>query len=216
MESFAKDFISILHFLLPGFVAAWIFYGFTSYPKPSQFERVVQALIFTLIIQAFVGVVEGLAKWIGQYWSAGTWDKSTEVVLSSVIAAAVGIGFSWLANNDRAHKWFRRKGITRETSFPSEWFGTFLKEVTFVVLHFKDERRLYGWPIEWPSEPTKGHFVIADPSWVGESGEEIRIAGVKNILVDVNDVKWVEFLEKTWEEENVEERIKSAATETAG
>lgn len=216
MENFAKDFISLLQYLLPGFVTAWIFYGFTSYPKPSQFERVVQALIFTLIIQAFVGIVERVAKWVGQYWSAGSWDTTTEVVWSPVMAVAVGVVFSWLANNDKAHKWFRGKGITRETSFPSEWFGTFLKEVTFVVLHFKDERRLYGWPIEWPSEPTKGHFLIADPSWVGESGEELRIARVKNILVDVNDVKWVEFLENTWEEENVEERIESAATETAG
>ncbi len=216
MESFAKDLVSVLQYLLPGFVAAWIFYGLTSYPKPSQFERVVQALIFTLIIQAFVGLVERIAKWAGQYWSAGTWDTTTEVTWSSLVAVVIGIGFSWLANTDKAHKWFRGKGITRETSFPSEWFGTFLKEVTFVVLHFKDERRLYGWPIEWPSEPTKGHFLIADPSWIGESGEEIRIAGVKNILVDVNDVKWVEFLEKTWEKENVEERVKSAATETAG
>jgi hypothetical protein len=216
MENFAKDFISLLQYLLPGFVTAWIFYGFTSYPKPSQFERVVQALIFTLIIQSFVGIVERVAKWAGQYWSAGSWDTTTEVIWSPVMAVAVGVVFSWLANNDKAHKWFRGKGITRETSFPSEWFGTFLKEVTFVVLHFKDERRLYGWPIEWPSEPSKGHFLIADPSWVGESGEEIRIARVKNILVDVNDVKWVEFLENTWEEENVEERIKSAATETAG
>jgi len=48
MDSFAKDFVTLLQYLLPGFVAAWVFYSFTSFPKPSQFERVVQALIFTI------------------------------------------------------------------------------------------------------------------------------------------------------------------------
>ncbi|HEB27585.1 MAG TPA: hypothetical protein ENI05_07385, partial [Porticoccus sp.] len=65
--------------------------------------------------------------------------------------------------------------------------------------HLHDERRLYGWPIEWPSEPTKGHFVIADPSWLLDDGSEARIVGVANILINVADVKWVEFIEKTWE-----------------
>lgn len=53
--------------------------------------------------------------------------------------------------------------------------------------------------MEWPPEPTQGHFIIADPSWQDENGEEMRIIGVKTILVNVNDVKWVEFLEQTWE-----------------
>jgi len=44
-----------------------------------------------------------------------------------------------------------------------------------------------------------GAFFIADPSWIGENGEEERITGVEGILVDVKDVKWVEFLENTWE-----------------
>ena len=50
MDTFAKDFVTLLQYLLPGFVAAWIIYSFTSYPKPSQFERVVQALIFTIFL----------------------------------------------------------------------------------------------------------------------------------------------------------------------
>ena len=211
MENFAKDFILLLQYLLPGFVAAWIFYGLTSYPKPSQFERVVQALIFTLFIQILVRAVESVSLYVGQYWSIAEWNESAMVVWSAIIAITIGIVFSSLANSDWLHKYFRGKGITRETSFPSEWFGAFLKDITFVVLHFEDERRLYGWPIEWPSEPTKGYFVIADPSWIGDSGEELRITGVKTILVNVDDVKWVEFLEKTWEIENGKKGIKSSS-----
>jgi hypothetical protein len=73
-----------------------------------------------------------------------------------------------------------------------------LKNVTYVVLHLKDERRLYGWPIEWPSVPDRGHFLLVQASWLKDT-EEIPIKGVKSILIDVNDVRWVEFMEKTWE-----------------
>lgn len=199
MGNFSSDLIAILEFLLPGFVAAWIFYSLTSFAKPSQFERVIQALIFTLFIQGFVSVLEYLCLEVGNYWQVGTWSSSSALVVSIIVAIAFGVFFSSFANNDKVHSYLRSKKLTRETSFPSEWFGTFLKNVTYVVLHLHDERRLYGWPIEWPSEPTKGHFVIADPSWLLDDGSEARIVGVANILINVADVKWVEFIEKTWE-----------------
>ncbi len=197
MGSFSSDLISILEFLLPGFVAAWLFYSLTSYAKPSQFERVIQALIFTLFVQAIVAVLEVSALSVGGFWSMGPWTESLSLFTSIVVATIFGVAFSYFANNDQIHKYLRSKGLTRETSFPSEWFGTFLKNVTFVVLHLKDERRLFGLPIEWPSEPVKGHFVIADPSWLLEDGSEQRVVGVSQILIDVVDVKWVEFLEMT-------------------
>lgn len=200
MGSFSSDLIAILEFLLPGFVAAWIFYSLTSFAKPSQFERVIQALIFTLFIQGLVSVLEYLCLQAGNYWRVGTWSSSSALVVSIIVAIAFGVIFSSFANNDKIHSYLRSKKLTRETSFPSEWFGTFLRNVTYVVLHLHDERRLYGWPIEWPSEPTKGHFVIADPSWLLDDGSEARIVGVASILINVADVKWVEFIEKTWEE----------------
>ena len=202
MDSLSKDLIELLTYLLPGFVSAWIFFNLTSFPKPSQFERVIQALIFTLFIQAIVNIVMYLYSKIPASFSFTEWKDSYSLVTSIFIAVLIGVIFSYYSNNDKFHKFLRKRNITRESSFPSEWFGAFIKDVTYVVLHFKDERRLYGWPIEWPSEPTKGHFVIADPSWQGDDGEELRITGVKNILVDVNDIKWVEFLDKTWENDN--------------
>ncbi|PPK77731.1 hypothetical protein B0F87_101109 [Methylobacter tundripaludum] len=205
MGNFAKDFVSILQYLLPGFVSAWVFYGLTSYPKPSQFERVVQAMIFTLFTQASINIVEFILKWIGSYWSVANWGESSSLIWSIIIALFFGFIFSYFANNDKLHKYLRGRNITHQTSYPSEWFGVFL-DSTFVVLHFNDERRLYGWPIEWPSEPSKGYFVIADPSWLLDNGKEQRITGVKNMLINVNDVKWIEFLEKTWES-NDEKRV---------
>lgn len=202
MEAFAQDLISLLQYLIPGLVAAWIFYSFTSYNKPSQFERVIQALIFTLIIQTATNGIIAATTTIGEHWSLGAWTNTKETSVSLVLAVIIGILAAYIVNSDKLHKFLRKHGITKETSYPSEWYGTFHKNITFIVLHLKDERRLYGWPVEWPSDPTKGHFLIADPSWQLDDGSESRVVGAAHLLLDVCDVKWVEFLDKTWEENN--------------
>lgn len=211
MDNFAKDIIEVLQFLLPGFLAAWVFYGFTSFPKPSQFERMIQALIFTLITQLFVFVVKSAVLKLGEIYKLGFWSSHSELLCSLVAAVLLGVTLSYFANNDKFHKVARYVGLTRETSYPSEWFGAFLNNVTYVVLHLEDERRLYGWPIEWPSEPDQGHFVLEQASWLDDS-KELPITGVNSIMINVKDVKWVEFMEKTWEEINEQKGIKSAAT----
>lgn len=201
MESLAKDFVILLQYLLPGFVAAWIFYSFTSFPKPSQFERVVQALIFTMFVQACVYIIKEILLFIGKTWSIFTWNSHSDILWSIISAIILGISFSYFANNDKIHKKLRNWNITKESSFPSEWFGTFLKNITYVVLHLEGERRLYGWVTEWPSEPEKGHFVISNPYWL--VGKKMKpITGVELIMIDAKEVKMVEFMEKTWEDTN--------------
>ncbi|HEV2111399.1 MAG TPA: DUF6338 family protein [Gammaproteobacteria bacterium] len=189
-----KDVIATLEYLLPGFLAAWVFYGLTSFPKPSEFERVVQALIFTLIVQAATLTLKLLLTWIGYHWSLGAWTPYTELVWTMVIAFAIGVLFSYCSNGDKFHGVLRKVRLTKVTSYPSEWTGVFSeKETSHVVIHMSDERRLFGWPKVWPSDPKKGHLLIEDPYWLDERGTPRRLKGVDSILVDVRDVKWVEF-----------------------
>lgn len=199
MENLTSDIITLFQFLLPGFIAAWMFYSLTSYPKPSQFERVVQALIFTIFIQAIVVLIEYGIVWTCAEYKLEGISKNAGVVGSVLAAIVLGVIFACFANNDYLHKLLRKLGITRETSYPSEWFGAFLNDITFVVLHLEDERRLYGWPLEWPSQQTTGHFVIAEPSWLNDDGSETEVTGVSKMVIRATDVKWVEFLEKSWE-----------------
>jgi fructose-specific phosphotransferase system IIC component len=103
MEGLSRETISFLQYLLPGFVAAWIFYGLTSYPKPSQFERVIQALIFTLFVKAFLYVLMDIFLHIGHYLSLGVWDDSSNLVWSLIIAIVLGLLFSYYTNNDKIH-----------------------------------------------------------------------------------------------------------------
>ena len=193
MESLSTSVVSLLQYLMPGFLAAWVFYGFTSHKKPSQFERVVQALIFTLFVQAAVFILQAVYLWIGQFFSFGSWTKHLDLLASIVCAILLGMIFAFFVNTDRVHKIIRRIGVSRGSSYSSEWFGIFTEKITFVVLHLKDGRRIYGWPKVWPSTP-KGHIALEKASWLDENNNQICLDTVDAILISAEDVKMVEFM----------------------
>ncbi len=186
------ELIALLRYLLPGFVAASIYYAFTSHVKPSAFERVVQALVFTIVVEA-IGSVAGA---FGCPWRDA-------VALQVAVAGTVGIAVSAMVNHDLVHRLSRKLGVTRETSHPSEWYSAFTElQDSHVVLHLVGERRLYGWPTEWPNSPDRGHFRISQAEWLhdDERAESNRTAdnGPSHtghaLLVQVQDVNMVEFV----------------------
>ncbi len=198
MSDIGKDTIQILQYLLPGFLSAWIFYGLTPFAKPSEFERVIQALIFTLIIQTIVFLESlWLVDWL-HFWTQERWATSAQVAAPALTALIVGLVFAAGANNDMFHAVARRLRVTKETSYPSQWYSALATNEAYVVLQLTDERRLYGWPTEWPSDPREGQFLLQDASWLAKDGEE-PLTGVASIMIDVKDVKWVEIMADKWE-----------------
>lgn len=193
----SQEAIAVLSFLLPGFVAAWIFHGLTPYLLPSPFERVVKALIFTVLIQGLVVPIREMAFLIGhRFNSTIPWGTDAQLVASVVTAIALGLGTARWANNDRLHRVLRRLGFTRQTSYASEWFWAFAENPTFVVLHLDGERRLYGWPEQWPSSPEAGHFAIAEAEWLTDDGR-IPLPQVEHVLIPGACVQMVEFVQPT-------------------
>ena len=131
MNWVADGVIDVLTFLLPGFVAAALFHSLRAHAKPGAFERVIQALIFTTAIKAITEPLAGSKNW--------------EPGLSFAIAVVLALMVAYVLNNDLMHKFFRSLGITRETSYPTEWYSSFSRhEKCYVVLHLKGQRRLYG------------------------------------------------------------------------
>ena len=188
----SSETVTVLTFLLPGFVAAAIFYSLTSHPKPSDLERVIQALIFTVIGQAIVTAIflSGISPLI----------KEWELVVAVLIAVLLALIAAYVSNNDTMHGILRRFGVTKETSYPSEWYSAFSRHTNcYVVLHLKGERRLYGWPQEWPSHSDQGHFRIAEGEWLIDD-ERRPATGVSAILIPASEVEMVEFLNIVREE----------------
>lgn len=199
MQWASSEVVVVLVFLLPGFFAASVFHSLTSHPKLSAFDRVVQALIFTLIAQALTSIISLCFPERTQNWLTD-W----QLVFSVGIAAIIGFIAAVVSNHDLVHKRLRALKITRETSHPSEWSSSFSRENCYVVLHLEGHRRLYGWPEEWPNESSQGHFRIAEAEWLvqDEDGQKRVVAeGVSAILIPADQVEMVEFMEKACSED---------------
>jgi len=192
-EWISNELIGLLKYLLPGLLAAWVFHGLTAHPRRQPFDRVVQALIFTLAVQATTILVR--RKLLFNRWAAGLGlaESDAAVLWSVLVAIALGLIFAALANHDAVHRLLRLVGITKRTSFPSEWFSSLSRERRYVVLTLKWERRLYGWPYEWPDNCERGHFVIMQPAWVRNDGSRMRLPLIEKILIPAKEVKWIEF-----------------------
>lgn len=199
MGEVSKDIFTLLTQLLPGFVTAWVIYGLTSHPKPAQFERLVQALIYSFLVGVLVVIEERALLFIGTYVKFGVWDKSSELLFSAVTAIALGLAIAYFSNNDKFYAFVRERGLTKRTAYPSEWYGSFTSLQRYVVLHLVDGRRISGYPIEWPSDPTSGHFRLVDSAWVNDDRTETSLEGDHSILLQAKHVELVEFLK------NVEE-----------
>lgn len=185
------ELVGVLTFLLPGFVGAAVFYALTSHPRPGEFDRVVQALVFTTIAQAMTWAVRWLAglRWPGYEWPAGL--ELLTAVVAAVFVALLAVYFS---NHDTIHGVLRRIGITRETSYPSEWYSAFAEYPgRYVMLYLKDQRCLYGWLEEWPGNPDQGHFRVSEAEWV-IAGRHIPATGIVATLIPASAVEMVEFL----------------------
>ncbi len=180
----SKDILALLTQLMPGFLTAWVVYGLTTYTKPSQFERIVQALIYSFMVSALVAVAEPLLLLAGQFVRLGTWDSSAELIASAVLALALGFLLSFFMKNDVFFRQARRLGLTSRTPFPSEWYGAFAaRPPRYVVLHLEGGRRITGYPIEWPTEPTSGHFKLTDAAWLDDLNNEIPLDTNDSILI---------------------------------
>ena len=207
MNWIAEDAINLLMFLAPGLVAVGIFRSLTSYPPPNLFDQVVQALIFTIVVHiACWGIIDKFET--GTDEGRVSWTAPYPPHITLPLAALFGIFLAATYGKDIFHKLLHPFGITRETSFPSEWYSAFRKHPKcYVVLYLSGERYVYGWPEEWPSQPDKGHFRLSEYSWLttDEVDDAVFFAYPKqaqleqppyreSILIPVSEVGIVEFM----------------------
>lgn len=193
MDDLVKEVIPLLQYLIPGFVSTWIFYTLTAFKRPDTFGQIVQALIFTFVIHGMVLGVGAVCVWVGKKgFSVGKWDAKAETCWAFSASLLLGLMACCLATNDRLHGWLRSRNVTKQSSCPSEWFSAFAQNDQFITLHLNDERRVLGWPVEWPPESSTGQFLMGSPYWLNEDGTKSPL-GAEFLLIDSAKVKWVEF-----------------------
>lgn len=190
-----KELINLFTYLLPGFIAVWIFYQLTPHRKPTGQAQIVQALIFTFVIQSVANALFTACLSFTDYRC-----PIIPEFLTLPFSIIIGIAAARLANHDIPHRWLRKCRITDQSASPSNWNHAFTNYYNrHVVLHLRDQRRLYGWMQEWPDFPDD-HFLMTRYAWLSEQGGPADAEKAnKNdslILVDAKDVALVEFVKK--------------------
>ena len=192
-------------YLLAGFVAAWVFYGLTPYRRPTPFERIVQALVYTAVVQLLAAMLTHMAGLVEQMTGAKYLETIASLFLFGsagifILAILIGVLFAWLVNRDYPHTWLRKIGITLQTARKCNWADAFDRDgYQFVILNLKDGRRLYGWPMAWPDTHADDHFLLANYKWVSGGKLDLNAAGDGSpanaaILVASEAVDTVELL----------------------
>ena len=199
MGLIAKDLPALVLLVLPGFISAGVYYTLTAHPKTSEFERIVQSLIFTTFVQIGLILIKPILFFFSRWWALGNWTTNIELVWSVVIAIIIGLIFAVVSNKNLFHKFFQRLEWSSRTSYPSEWYAAFTEHKnTYVLLHLDGSRRIRGWPDQWPDQSDKGFFILAEAEWVLDDAVfEDQIAPLhhtKRILIPAAEVKMVEFL----------------------
>jgi hypothetical protein len=192
--------LTALQFLAPGFVAAWVLFALTADRKLSDFQRVVQALIFSVFIKVAVSVVEGVCAFFSQWIHLGSWTADVEFAWSVGGGLVFGLLLSWLLATDRLHSLLRKSKVTTQTSRPSVWYSCFCDHPeTYVVLQLADDRRIQGWPSEWPSIPGEGHIRLDRAVWLvveGRNQQEVPMPEGNFIMINSAEIRWIEFQPK--------------------
>jgi hypothetical protein len=192
MPEISSDVIALIDFLVPGFVVAWIYFGMTSHRASSQFERIVQALIYTAMVRVLVAAEKALAFRLGEWRSLGTWTLQSELVASLLTALGLGIIAATAVNHDVVHGALRRVRMTKRTGHPCEWFGIFSDHPRFITLQLKDASRVHGWPAVWPETAAHGHFFITN-ALREVAGTQQDLSHLEGLLVSAAEVAYVEF-----------------------
>jgi len=202
MEDFFGKAVPFLQVVLPGFLATFIFYWLSDSQKPGQFERVIQALIGTAIIQFLASYIQAFALMVGEFYCLGVWTEKSSAICSACLAVAFGLLLAYLGNNDILYRVARKMGLTHRSADGSDWrFAHRTLKDRSIVLQLLDGRRLAGYPRSWPTDPEKGHYLMQFPTWI-ENDQFVPAEGVSFMLVSGVDVQWTEFLEPVKDEED--------------
>lgn len=193
-----KDLFPILVFLLPGFVSVGVIEILCVRKPKDAFERVIEALIFTLLNLAGFLIIRALLERVPnirfdhlEFLTAGN------VGLMAFCALAIGVGFAAEIN----HEWLlgflnNQIHLTRKTAKPSTWNETWSHARKFVVVHLDDGRRIYGWPTFYSDSPEERALFLEDASWLDDDNNLINEAAPISVLLDKHSgIKLVEFLE---------------------
>jgi len=198
--------LGILLVLLPGFAAAYLVQLLAARRKQSELDKVVEALIFSLLLYLITLPVFGYALPIT--WRADTGQISIVWLHLFVLALlAVVLGAIYAASIN--HNWltapFRRFKVTERSARSSVWNDVFSDIQGFVQVGMLDGKTAIGWIRKYSDEDEEHVLFLEEAAWVDSEGNESPINGPGILLTKNSEIEYVMFLDS--ESDDIKEEI---------
>ncbi len=129
--------------LLPGFVSARIARALSDQAPQSEFERVIEALIFSFF--NYVIYIAAFGTSLPIEWVPSFQVHRWRILFLALIACTLGLLWGVLRSKDLILRLLRLWGWTERTSSESVWNDVFVSLEGSVQVGLKDGRNLIGW-----------------------------------------------------------------------
>jgi hypothetical protein len=193
------DALNILIFLIPGFISANILNFIVVRKEKNDFSKVVEALIFSLVIYTVYAIIFKETPVLIQEKSIiFNWESLLFLSIFSVLFPLI-LGAN--ITNDLLMKGARFLRITKNKSRSSVWLDVFYDFKRHVIINFENGRRIYGWPMYYSKEPDKPYVFLYNPAWVVEDEktkeQKFLKLGLEGMLITPEQkIESIEFLKE--------------------
>ena len=199
---FTYQALQILIFLIPGFISATILNVLIVRKAKNDLSKIVEALIFSLIVYTFYSMISGKSpiqvQKLDEY-TTYVYDGKSFLWLS-IFSLFIPILLSILFTNDYHMKLARLLRISRRTARSTVWFDVFCDIKRHIIINFENGRRIYGWPMYYSDNPDDPFIFLYKPSWIIEDETthesefiSLEIDGI--LITPEQKIETIEFLE---------------------
>lgn len=194
-------------YLLPGFLGAVVYDYLVERQKPTNFDRIIEALVLTLVssVLAHVGFDVALLPDI-----AISKDTSLTQILNvflsvnifyiSLCAVGISIVFALINNHNILYRILNITRLTYKNGDGDVWYDTFYRHRKYwVSIKFSDNRILIGWPQYYSFTGQPRELFVADATWWEPDADGVLVSvdvkGAGVYISDFTKVTAIELLE---------------------
>ncbi|DAB35886.1 MAG TPA: hypothetical protein CFH80_07760 [Sulfurospirillum cavolei] len=186
------DTINILLILIPGFISSIIFRQFHNKEKFDNYEKTIEALVFSVIIYIILILFD---KWQPLAFKDGDIKipPFINLLLTIIFMIVIPMLIGFILYKDWHMKLFRFMKLTNKTSRSTAWEDTFEEQKKFIIVHFKDGRRLSGTPMYYSNNEKGIYLYLHNPAWITAENEIIELPEVHGTLISKENIDFIEF-----------------------
>jgi hypothetical protein len=194
--------LQIFLILLPGFSAAYIVQALATRRTQSDFERIVEALVFSFLIYVcYIPLNGGKLPFHIQHDPTGKledtvlWEPAQLAWLAAVSVLFALLAVAYIKFD--GHRIFRAMRLTERTTHNSIWNDVFEHEAIDgqpIQVELVDGKNVLGVLMYYSDDSEDGSIYLKQASWVDADGQPVEIPGPGILLTRNCGIRCVSLL----------------------